>query len=129
MSEFCRFPVPQKLEIAVYDVSVVEPAATTVQLSDPTGGTVIGRVTGSVVNAGADYQIVSGGATLDARYVLASNDGEFVIVRNCGPGGALVPLFETRAAGPYAFLNENTYLSSDPGVGYGGVSITFYELR
>jgi hypothetical protein len=22
--------------------------------------------------------------TLDARYVLASNDGEFVVVRNCG---------------------------------------------
>lgn len=166
----------QKLEIAVYDVSMVAAAATTVQLTDPadavdqpwdclrlsgtrgqevfteqvaigaslsvgaskngtrnvipiTGGTVTGRVTGSVVNAGADYQIVSGGATLDARYVLASNDGEFVIVRNCGPGGALVPLFETRATGPYAFLNENTYLSSDPGVGSGGVSITFYELQ
>lgn len=166
----------QKLDIAVYDVSMLSTAGTPVQLSDPpeaidqpweclklsgargaevfteqvaigsslsvgpskrgtrnvipiTGGTVSGRVTGSVVNAGADYQIVSGGATLDARYVLASNDGEFVIVRNCGPGGALVPLFETRAAGPYAFLNDNTYLSSDPGVGAGGVSITFYELE
>lgn len=94
-----------------------------------TGGTVSGRLTGSVVNAGADYQLISGNATLDARYLLESNDGEVVIVRNCGPGGALVPLFETRAAGPYAFLNANTYLSSDPGVGNGSVTITFYELN
>ena len=167
-------PSTQKLEIAVYDVSMVAEPDTTVQVSDPadavdqpwdclklsgsrgaevfteqvgigsslsvgaskngtrnvipiTGGSVSGRLTGSVVNAGADYQIVSGTATLDARYMLASDDGEFVIVRNCGPGGALVPLFETRAAGPYAFLNENDYLSSDPGVGAGAVSITFYE--
>lgn len=165
----------QKLEIAVYDVSMVSPAETTVQLVDPadavdqpweclklsgargaevfteqvgigsslsvgaskygnrnvipiTGGTVSGRVTGSVVNAGADYQLIGGTTTLDARYLLESNDGEIIIVRNCGPGGGLVPLFETRAAGPYSFLNLNTYLSSDPGVGNGGVSITFYEL-
>jgi hypothetical protein len=81
------------------------------------------------VSAGADYQLLGGAATLDARYVLASNDGEFVVVRNCGPGGALVPWFETRADGPYAFLNSNTYLSSDPGLASGGVNITFYELQ
>lgn len=48
-------------------------------------------------------------------------------VRNCGPCGALIPLFEAKADGPYAFLNENEFLSSDPGTGSGGVSITFYE--
>lgn len=95
-----------------------------------TGGTVTGKLMGSVVPGGADYQIVSGGTKLDARYVLASADGkEFVVVRNCGAFGALVPLFETRADGPYAFLNENKFLSSDPGSGAGGVSITFYERK
>jgi hypothetical protein len=94
-----------------------------------TGGTVSGRFVGSVVPGGADYQLIGASAQLDARYTLASNDGEFVIVRNCGPMGALIPLFETRAAGPYAFLNENTFLSSDPGMAGGGVSITFYERQ
>lgn len=94
-----------------------------------TGGSVSGRFTGSVVPAGADYQLLGGTATLDARYVLESNDGEFVLVRNCGPFGGMVPLFEARDDGPYAFLNENQFLSSDPGSAAGGVSITFYELQ
>lgn len=95
-----------------------------------TGGRVSGRLNGTVVSAGADYQLIGGsGARLDARYVLAANDGEYVLVRNCGPMGALVPQFEARSDGPYAFLDSNTYLSSDPGSASGGVSITFYERR
>lgn len=94
-----------------------------------TGGTVSGRFNGSILNAGADYQLLGGTATLDARYVLESDEGEFVIVRNCGPFGALIPFFEARADGPYGFLNENRFLSSDPGSAAGGVSITFYELQ
>jgi hypothetical protein len=94
-----------------------------------TGGTLSGKLTGTIVGAGADYQLVGGATTLDARYVLASNDGEFVVVRNCGPFGALVPQFETRAAGPYAFLNTGKFISSDPGSTAGGVKITFYESK
>ena len=94
-----------------------------------TGGSVTGRVTGKVLPGGADFQIVSGTAKLDARYTLASNDGEFIIIRNCGSFGALIPQFETRAAGPYAFLNANTFVSSDPGSATGGVSITIYERK
>lgn len=94
-----------------------------------TGGSVSGRFIGSVVSAGADYQLIGSQTTLDARYALESNDGEFVIVRNCGPFGALVPLFEARAEGPYGFLNENRFLSSDPGGATGGVRITFYEVN
>jgi hypothetical protein len=93
-----------------------------------TGGSVSGKVNGTVVYGGGDYQLVGGTTKLDARYVISSN-GDFVIVRNCGPIGALVPLFETRADGPYAFLNANTFVSSDPGSGSGGVSITFYERQ
>jgi hypothetical protein len=94
-----------------------------------TGGTVTGKLAGTVVNAGADYQLIGGSTTLDARYVLASNDGETVVVRNCGPLGALIPQFETRAAGPYGFLNTGKFISSDPGSAGGGVKITFYELK
>ena len=94
-----------------------------------TGGSITGKLTGSIVSAGADYQLVGGTTTLDARYVLSSNDGETVIVRNCGPFGALIPQFETRAAGPYAFLNSGKFISSDPGSAGGGVKITFFELN
>lgn len=94
-----------------------------------TGGTVTGRFVGSVVSGGGDYQLLGSVTKLDARYVLSSTDGVFVLVRNCGPIGSLVPWFETRTDGAYAFLNDNTYVSSDPGTGSGGVSITFYEKK
>ena len=94
-----------------------------------TGGTVTGRFAGTVLPGGADYQLLGGTTTLDARYVLQSSDGILLVVRNCGPFGALIPTFETKADGPYAFLNANTFFSSDPGTGAGGVSITFYEKK
>lgn len=94
-----------------------------------TGGTVSGRLTGKVVPGGADYQLIGNTTVLDARYSLVGNDGEYVLVRNCGPFGALIPQFEARKDGPYAFLNEGRYLSSDPGSANGGVSITFYEAQ
>lgn len=94
-----------------------------------TGGTVSGRLQGTVVPGGADYQLIGGSTTLDARYTLKGNDGEYVLVRNCGPFGALIPDFEARKDGPYAFLNANTFLSSDPGGAGNGVSITFYEVQ
>lgn len=94
-----------------------------------TGGTVNGRFTGVVVPGGADYQLIEGNAVLDARYLLSDTEGEYVLVRNCGPFGALVPQFEARADGPYGFLNEGRFISSDPAVGNGAVGITFYELQ
>jgi len=96
-----------------------------------TGGTTTGKVAGAILNGGADYQLAASGGstTLDARYTLNPSDGEFIIVRNCGPINSLVPAFEARAAGPYNFLNEGKFLSSSPGSGAGGVSITFYERK
>lgn len=88
-----------------------------------TGGTTSGRVAGRILAGGADYQLDG----LDARYTLATDDGELVLVRNCGPLGALVPRFEARVAGPYDFLNANTFLSSEPVAGGGGISITFHQ--
>jgi hypothetical protein len=94
-----------------------------------TGGTVSGRLTGTVVPGGADYQLIGNTTVLDAKYTLRDQAGEYVLVRNCGPFGAMAPLFEARKDGPYAFLNEGRYLSSDPGGAQGGVSITFYEAQ
>jgi hypothetical protein len=89
-----------------------------------TGGTTKGRVVGKILDGGADYQL--GG--LDARYTLAPDDGELVIVRNCG-SGTLYPVFEARVAGPYNFLNTNKYVSSSPSVAGSSVNITFYEKK
>ncbi len=95
-----------------------------------TGGTTTGKVAGKILNGGADYQLAtSSGTTLDARYTLAPSDGSFIIVRNCGPSNNLVPAFEAAVDGPYKFLNDGKYLSSAPGAGSGGVSITFYERK
>ena len=95
-----------------------------------TGGTTTGKVAGKILNGGADYQLAgSAGTTLDARYTLAPTDGAFIIVRNCGPGTGLVPAFEAAVDGPYKFLNDGKFLSSAPGAGAGGVSITFYERK
>ncbi|KAJ3115026.1 hypothetical protein HK098_007082, partial [Nowakowskiella sp. JEL0407] len=94
-----------------------------------TGGPVTGKVTGVVINGGADYQLItSGSTTLDARYLLKTNDNEIIVVRNCGPFGKLVPVFETREAGPYSFLNRKVYLSADPVSSGNSVGITFYAL-
>ena len=92
-----------------------------------TGGTLRGRIAGNILLGGADYQILSPPATIDAHYLWQTDDGETIIVRNGGSFGALVPTFETRIDGPYAYLHTGLYLSSNPGRGEDGVALTFYE--
>ncbi len=92
-----------------------------------TGGTVTGNLTAKILPAGADYQNLSNPMTIDARYLWQTDDGEIIIVRNGGQFGSLVPTFEVRADSKYSYLNQKLYLSSDPGGGAGGVTITFYE--
>ena len=92
-----------------------------------TGGTVTGNLTAKIIAAGADYQNLSNPMTIDAKYLWETNDGEIIIVRNGGQFGSLVPTFEVRADSKYSYLNQKLYLSSDPGMGGNGVSITFYE--
>ena len=87
----------------------------------------MGKIEGKVLAAGADYQNLSNPATIDARYLWQTNDGEVIIVRNAGGFGKLAPTFEVREGSKYAYLNEGLYLSSPPGMGQGGVSLTFYE--
>jgi hypothetical protein len=90
-----------------------------------TGGKTTGKVNGNILNCGADYQL----SGLDARYALAPNDGEIILVRNCGPMDKLIPVFEAKASGNYAFLNKIAFFSSAPGGAGSGVSITFYEKQ
>lgn len=92
-----------------------------------TGGELSGRITGTVLPGGADYQNLGSPATIDARYLWQTADGEIVIVRNGGSFGSLVPTFETRVDGPYAWLNGGLFLSSNPEMRPGGVGLTFYE--
>jgi hypothetical protein len=92
-----------------------------------TGGEVTGRITGKVVAAGADYQNLSPPATIDAHYLWQTTDGEFIVVRNGGSFGSLVPTFEVRVDSKYAWLNSGSYLSSNPEIRPGGVGLTFYD--
>jgi hypothetical protein len=94
-----------------------------------TGGSATGRFAGKILPLGADFQLFGSPFIIDARYVMESREGELVIVRNCGALGALVPVFEGKASGKYAFLNEDKYLSSNPSIGLGSVSLTIYEKR
>ena len=92
-----------------------------------TGGTLSGKITGKVLFGGADYQNLANPATIDARYLWQTSDGEVIIVRNGGSFGSLVPTFEVRVGSKYEWLNKGLYLSSNPGMGSGGVALTFYE--
>jgi hypothetical protein len=92
-----------------------------------TGGTLSGKITGKVLSGGADYQNLANPATIDARYLWQTGDGEVIIVRNGGSFGLLAPAFEVRVDSKYAWLNKGLYLSSNPGPGSGGVGLTFYE--
>lgn len=93
-----------------------------------TGGDITGRITGKVLAGGADYQNLSTPPAIDARYLWQASDGEVIIVRNTtSTSGGLVPTFETRSDGPYAYLNTGLYLSSNPGIANGGVKITMYD--
>jgi hypothetical protein len=94
-----------------------------------TGGTLSGKITGKVLPGGADYQNLANPMTIDARYLWQTSDGEVIIVRNGGSMGLLAPAFEVRVDSNYAWLNRGLYLSSNPGIGVGGVALTFYESR
>jgi hypothetical protein len=91
------------------------------------GGELTGRITGNVLPGGADYQNLSPPATIDARYLWQTSDGEIIIVRNGGAFGSLVPTFEVRVDSPYAWLNSGAFLSSNPAMRPGGVGLTFYD--
>lgn len=96
------------------------------------GGTLEGLVAGKVLFGGADYQSPTTGPAIDARYLWQTTEGDVIIVRNAGPFNALIPTFETRVDGKYAWMNSGKYLSSPPGAGGGtggGLSIAMYRVK
>ena len=97
-----------------------------------TGGTLEGIVAGKVLFGGADYQSPTTGPAIDARYMWQTTEGDIIVVRNAGPFNKLIPTFETRVDGKYAWLNSGKYLSSPPGGGGGtggGLSIAMYKVK
>lgn len=92
-----------------------------------TGGTCRGKISGKVLNAGADYQKLASPMTLDARYLWQTDDGEVIIVRNGGTLALLAPRFEVREDSKYAWLNRGTFLSSGPNLSADGVGLAFYQ--
>jgi hypothetical protein len=94
-----------------------------------TGGTLNGKITGKVLFGGADYQNLANPPTIDARYLWQTSDGEIIIVRNGGAFGLLAPSFEVRLGSKYEWLNNGVFLSSNPGMGAGGVMLTFHESK
>ncbi|MBN2686362.1 MAG: DUF3237 family protein, partial [Pontiellaceae bacterium] len=92
-----------------------------------TGGELTGGLKGIVVSGGADYQLMQGGFTIDARYLWKMDNGEYIVVRNAGAFGNLVPTFEAAVDGEYAWFNEGKYLSSDPQMGGGAVILDMYK--
>ena len=93
-----------------------------------TGGSVSGRVTGPVLYGGGDYQLVGGTTKLDARYVISSS-GDLrhrEELRAARRAGAAVRNARRRTV-RISQLQHVRQLR--PGLGGGGVSITFYQRQ
>jgi hypothetical protein len=115
------------------------------------GGTVTGeRLSGEILNLGADWQIVfsDGTAELDTRYAMRAHDGASIDIRNFGyrhgPKDVLDALVRGEAVDPslyymrtqprfetgdarYAWLNRIVCIGSGARLA-NGVRITFFEV-
>lgn len=100
------------------------------------GGTVRGRINGTILPGGADWQYVRGDGLLElvARYAIRTGDGIDIAVTNRGMRRAspevqaamsrgepvdpklvyfkTVPTFEAPIDGPYAWLNQSIFLAT-----------------
>lgn len=100
------------------------------------GGTVKGRIAGSIVPGGADWQHVRGDGILElvARYAIRTTDGVDIAVTNSGMRRAApevmaalsrgeavdptlvyfrtAPVFEAPVNSPYAWLNGSVFVGS-----------------
>ncbi len=97
-----------------------------------TGGTATGNIAGRVLFGGADYQLFNATSiNIDARYTLATDDGELIIVRNCGRATRAVPTFEASVDGIYSYLNDEQWLSSfpSPNINLTAVKLTIFKSR
>lgn len=81
-----------------------------------TGGSFSGDINGDVNAGGADFQLtVNDDLSLEARYTLQAQNGENIVVRNCGDfaqGDLTTPYFEANINGSYNWLNEGEFVGT-----------------
>lgn len=98
-----------------------------------TGGTFsASAASGNVNPGGADYQLnPGGGLQIEARYTLRPNNGETIVVRNCGnfaTADLSQVMFEAKTDGAYAGLNDRRFVGTvTPGLGR--VTIRVFDER
>ena len=105
---------------------------------DISGGTITGdKLNGTVMTGGLDYELTLSNGAMELEEVLILQTSDTTIfARVCGVAAAgdstirIVPDFEAPTSGSAAWLNTTgKFLSSPPGAGSGGVSITFSERK
>ncbi len=102
------------------------------------GGTFEGVIRGEVVSGGADWNTTrdNGVAHVFAKYLLKTEDGEYIAIENEGKirfeeqsNIKTTPSFQTDTAGKYAWLNSGVYVGSlEAGKKENQVEITIYKL-
>lgn len=131
-----------RLQVKIAPPELVGPVADgKLQVIPITGGTFAGeKLNGRVVPGGADWNTgrPEGLAHVFAKYLLQTEDGEYIAIENEGvidfAAGTLIktrPTFQANQNGRYGFLNEGVYVGSlevDPQTG-NQVNITIYKLR
>ena len=102
------------------------------------GGTFDGILKGEIVPGGADWNTAreNGIAHVFAKYMLKTEDGEYIAIENEGkinfPENRRIktsPRFQTDAKGKYAWLNSGVFVGElEGGKEEGQVEITIYRL-
>jgi hypothetical protein len=102
------------------------------------GGDFVGKICGEVVSGGADWNTTkeNGMAHVFAKYLLKTDDGEYIAIENEGrirfdeqSKIKTSPRFQADCSGKYAWLNTGVYTASlDPGIKEGQVVITVYKM-
>jgi hypothetical protein len=101
------------------------------------GGTFEGKINGEVIPGGADWNTTRENniAHVFAKYLLKTDDGEFIAIEN---EGKIIfdhknfittsPRFQADWAGKYAFLNTGVYVASLDVGEEGKIDITVYKM-
>jgi hypothetical protein len=103
------------------------------------GGSFEGKICGEIVSGGADWNTSrdNGIAHVFAKYLLKTEDGEYIAIENEGKIRfedqsimKTTPRFQADISGKYAWLNSGVYVGSlDAGKKENQVEITIYKLN
>lgn len=104
------------------------------------GGTFEGKINGTIVPGGADWNTAreNGISHVFAKYLLKTEDGEFIAIENegkinFGEGLSKIvtsPRLQADSKGNYAWLNTGVYVGSlEVGKVEGMVEITIYKMK